>query len=190
MGISDTRRAPPPISYDEAMTLPNSVLRLFNLFQKKNVRRFCRSECISQSHLFEIIVACETGQLPWLHKLRYRYFVPPHLEPTAKDREAMLTDDLKVGDTIPDYLRRMTRIFDERRYLVGHIFYSADLSNWHLLYFDQRDLSTRNNHWAGGSHVHVVNWLTVRRDAKVVWEEFNAGKPHMSGLHVRCKRGV
>lgn len=97
-----------------------------------------------------------------------------------------MSGELRIGSPIPKYLHKLFSVFEQRRYLVGHIFYSANRSNWHLLYFDQRDISRRKNHWEAGSHIHVVNWLCVRSSAEEVWTEFNNGNPSLKGgFHIR-----
>jgi hypothetical protein len=84
-------------------------------------------------------------------------------------------------------VRKIGQIFKDRRYLVGHIFYIPDLSEWHFFQFDQRDLEhERGNHWKEGPHVHFLNWLWPNYDAKTLWENFSSGKAKLTdSLHVR-----
>ena len=78
------------VTYAEVMSgLSNSVLRLFSLCEKKDLIKYCRSESVISRDLFEVIVGCETGGLPWQHKIRYRNFVPEHLLPSPEEREKM-----------------------------------------------------------------------------------------------------
>jgi hypothetical protein len=112
--------------------------------------------------------------------------VPDHLQPTAEDKAEMMSAEMNVGDRIPKSMLKLTRIFDQRRYLVGHIFYTPDHSNWHFIYFDQRDIAKRSNHWEAGSHIHVINWLTNSTGAQAVWGEFNSGNPQVrNSFHIR-----
>jgi hypothetical protein len=167
-------------------SLENTVLQLFTIRRKSDLRKHCRSQGILGIDLSNVILACEAGELPWRHKIRYRDFIPQHLELTEDDKKAMLSSDLKSGSIIPPYLRKLTRIFSERRYLVGHLFYTIDLTNWHLLYFDQRDTAQRSNHWKEGSHIHLINCLCVQTDVQTVWDEFNSGNPQIRGsIHIR-----
>ena len=118
----------PPISYDEAMSVQNSVLRLFNLYTKKDLQKYCKTAEIKAPELTNVILACEMGDLAWSHKISYRDFVPQHLLPTEAEQ---MSGELRIGSPIPKYLHKLFSVFEQRRYLVGHIFYSANRSNWH-----------------------------------------------------------
>ena len=83
-------------------------------------------------------------------------------------------------------MRKISSIFDERRLLSGHLLFNADSSNWHLLYFDQRDMARQNNHWEAGSHIHLINHLWPKWTAQTIWDEFRTGNPMMKGaLHLK-----
>jgi hypothetical protein len=80
-------------------------------------------------------------------------------------------------------------IFEERRMLSGHLFFTPDLAQWHLFYFDQRDFAERKNHWEGGSHIHLINHLWPGRTAQAVWDQFCTGNPQMTNaLHIKFFR--
>ena len=180
------RMAAAQIPYDEVIEkLSNSVLRIFNFTKKRDLEKYCKNETISSDDLFNVIMACDGGKFPWRRKTRYRDFVPEHLVPRKEDRERMTEEDLNVSSPVPKYLRKIMSIFDERRYLVGHLFYTPDQGNWHMLYFDQRDTSPRRNHWGGGSHIHVFNYLCTQDGLEKVWRDFNDGNPTTKGLHIR-----
>lgn len=80
--------------------------------------------------------------------------------------------------------------FDHRRFLSGHMFFSADLLDWHFFYFDQRDFAVRNNHWKEGPHIHFINRLWPNRSAESVWDEFcSSPNPLVRGaVHIRFRR--
>jgi hypothetical protein len=93
------------------------------------------------------------------------------------------------GTTLGKHLRRLEQLFAQHRQLVGHLFYTPELSNWHLIYFDQRDINRRQNHWIGGSHMHIINWLWPERDCQTEWDRFRSGNVQMKGaLHVKFDR--
>jgi hypothetical protein len=80
-------------------------------------------------------------------------------------------------------------MFEERRWLVGHIFYNKDLTDWHLFYFDQRDQEDRRNHWKHGPHIHFFNVVWPNLDPAQIWESFCRRKELPKGaLHIRYKR--
>jgi len=82
-------------------------------------------------------------------------------------------------------VRKIGQIFKDRRYLVGHIFYVPDLSEWHFFQFDQRDLEDGKNHWKEGAHIHFLNWLWPNYDAQTLWMNFTSGKDNLNdSLHI------
>jgi hypothetical protein len=130
------------------------------------------------------------GVFPWQHQRHHRDFMPEHLALSPDDLGAFAANG--VGLLKPRAKKtanKFAAIFEERRLLSGHIFYTPDHSEWHLFYFDQRDFAERHNHWEGGSHIHLINHLWPGRTAEGVWEEFRTGNPQMGGaLHIRFQR--
>jgi len=163
-----------------------ALASLFAIQRAADLKKFCRREAIAKKEFAATIFACEMGLLPWRHLISHRNFVPDHLQPT--DEELSSVGAVTVGDRVPKAFRKIMSQFDERRMLVGHIFFNEDLSKWHLVYFDQRDASDRQNHWAEGSHLHLINWLLrPGQDADKAWREFHNGNPKLRGaLHIRC----
>jgi hypothetical protein len=161
---------------------------LFLIQRKSELRKYCRRARIAKRQFSYTIMACEMGLLPWRHRISHRNFVPEHLNPTGDEMNAMHASLAAGNRSLPKALRKIMRQFDERRMLVGHIFYNDDLSRWHLLYFDQRDSSPHQNHWIEGSHIHLLNWLLrPGQDANEAWREFHEGNPKLRGaLHIGC----
>jgi hypothetical protein len=84
---------------------------------------------------------------------------------------------------------KIPQIFSTRRLLVGHMFYTTDHSNWHFIYFDQRDTDHRSPHWKHGSHLHMINHLWPQHTAVSLWKWFNSGNVQLSGaIHIRFLR--
>lgn len=111
-------------------------------------------------------------------------WVPPHLEPDEATINKIRggTDKERLR-----HLRKITRIFDERRLFTGHLFWSN--AEWHLFFFDQRDREKTDNHWKFGPHVHFLNFL-VRPNTSVqeIVDELNTDRPKVkSAIHIRYK---
>ncbi|CAB3780917.1 hypothetical protein [Paraburkholderia fynbosensis] len=153
----------------------------------KDVKKLCRDKTINVSDFVNIVVACDAGILPWLHQISHRDFLPPHLDLTEDDRRAIATNG--VGRLNPVALKafgKITQTFEERRFLVGHMFYLPDHTRWTFFYFDQRDTNVAENHFKGGAHVHAQSHLMPGRTPTEVWREFHEGNPDMKGsYHVR-----
>ena len=164
------------------------LLKLFQFDKKRKLVRYCRSTVISGSDFANLVLACDLCPGPFLHRIFYRDIVPEHLNLSDANLKALAENGVgPLGPEAAKAVRKMGQIFEERRYLVGHMFYTPDLSRWHFFCFDQRDLEERRpNHWKEGSHVHFMNWLWPNQGAKDVWSEFVSGnyKPG-SSIHLR-----
>jgi hypothetical protein len=151
----------------------DGLLKMFSFHKKSELEKYCRDVVISSENFFALILACEQSDNPFCHEISYRDKVPKHLNPSDSETQALL--DNPVGALSPEAekaVRKLSQMFEERRYLVGHIFFTPDFSKWHFFCFDQRDLETEGNHWKEGSHVHFINWLWAGQDAKSVWSNF------------------
>lgn len=162
--------------------------------KKSRLSAICKKARIPQEDFVNFIVASEAGLLPWRHKISSRDFVPEHLQLTQKDIDAS-RDHSEVGKPAsPAMNKSLNKSWEagrQRRLLVGHLFYTPSLDNWHLFYFDQRDREGRTNHWAGGAHIHLVNWLWPGLNCQSTWEYFNSGNVQMKGaLHIRFLRSA
>ena len=141
--------------------MPASLLKLFSFEKKQELERYCRDVTIRSEDFFALVLACELSGEPFRHEISYRDKMPEHLVPSEPEIEALKgtpAGSLLTGGAAKA-ARKMSQLFKDRRYLVGHLFFTLDYSKWHFFCFDQRDLETRGNHWKEGSHVHFVNWL-------------------------------
>lgn len=170
--------------------IPPTLLGLMCCRRKSDLKKLAQRTVIARDEPANIILAALSGGLPWLHQRHHRNFTPEHLEWGEKDFAAIR--ESKPGKASPSAQKAMNKtmsMFNERRLLNGHLFYTPDLSNWHLIYFDQRDYSDRDNHWTQGSHLHFINYLWPQRDAQSTWDEFRSGNPMMRGsLHVAWRK--
>ncbi|HTS39886.1 MAG TPA: hypothetical protein VMH84_05020 [Xanthobacteraceae bacterium] len=161
------------------------LLQLFLCHKKSELKKLCRITTVTKAALADFIVGSISGVTPWAHQRHHREFVPSHLIPST-DGGVSLTADGRFTSAAQKFMRKISSIFDQRRLLSGHLFFSSDLSNWHLLYFDQRDMARHDNHWDGGSHIHLINHLWPNWTADSIWNEFRTGNPQMKGAyHVR-----
>jgi len=183
------RENPQPDKQEET-TGPNTIeafLKMFAFGKKRELEKYCREVVIHSGDFANFIVACEPGLLPFIHQIHYQDHVPEQLLLNDQDTAALAMNP--VGPLQPGAqkaIRKIGQMFKDRRYLVGHIFYVPDLTEWHFFQFDQRDLEDEENHWKEGAHIHFLNWLWPNYDAKTLWENFKSGKAKMNdSLHVR-----
>ena len=165
----------------------DALPKMFAFDKKRELEQYCRTIVIDSSAFANFILACDLTGSPFIHEIHYIDHVPEHLHLSDKDSAALAANG--VGLLQPDaqkVVRKINQMFKERRYLVGHIFYTPDLSKWHFFQFDQRDLEDEHNHWKEGAHIHFLNWLWPNCDANTLWASFTSGKAKMNdSLHVR-----
>jgi len=151
-----------------------ALLKIFTFSKKKDLERYCRSLVVNGNDFVSLILSCEQRAEPFIHQISYQDIVPGHLEPSDSELKALADNGLgELGPEAAKAVRKMGQMFEERRYLVGHIFYTPNISQWHFFCFDQRDLEDqRPNHWKEGPHVHFINWLWPGQDPKSVWSNF------------------
>jgi len=150
--------------------------------------KYCRDLTISSGDFVTLVLACKMSGRPFNHQIDYRDRLPDHLVPS--DSEIAALESTPAGSDLKGEaakaVSKMSQSFIERRYLVGHLFFEPDYSQWHFFCFDQRDLETTGNHWKEGSHVHFVNWLWPGQDPKSVLSDFVTEEERPGGaIHLR-----
>jgi hypothetical protein len=151
-----------------------SLMKIFSFEKRKDLERYCRDLTIRSDDFFALVLTCEYSSEPFVHEISHRDKVPTHLVPSDSEIEALKSTPagtLLSGDAAKA-ARKMSQSLEDRRYLVGHMFFTPDYTKWHFFCVDQRDLESTGNHWKEGSHVHFVNWLWPGQDAKSEWSTF------------------
>jgi hypothetical protein len=114
------------------------LLKVFTFSKKKDLERYCRGLVVNGSDFVSWILHCEQRADPFIHQISYRDIVPDHLQPSAPELKALADNGLGLlGPEAAKAVRKMGQLFTERRYLVGHIFFTPNLSEWHFFCFDQ-----------------------------------------------------
>lgn len=171
----------------------DTLRHIFYCERKIELEKFCKNANISQSDFSALIVACESGVIPWHHQIHCLDFVPEHLKPTKEEHAAFSTVP-GVGplkDEAAKMMRKIRQTGKERRYLVGHIFFTPTLNNWHFFYFDQRDTAIKENHWSHGPHIHLINHLWPNHNAQTLWAKFRSGEVNLNGsIHIKFIKNV
>lgn len=172
------------------VTVIDEILELVTATNKRELMKLCKNTVITDDAFSEFIRVCQAHVLPWIHAISYRDFLPKNLQFTSNDSLAM--PDLGIGPPEKSQVKAMKKWYQllrERRYLVGHMFYNPNHSNWQFFYFDNRDLNPYDNHFERGAHVHLINYLWPRHTYESIWETFNKGNPTMKGAaHIRFYR--
>ena len=165
----------------------DGLLKIFQINKKKDLIKHCKSIVIHGDDFANLIMVCDAFNVGLIHKIYTRDFVPEHLHPTKEDAKALDTsEEGKFQGKGLKFVRKINQIFRDRRFVVGHLFYTPDLQYWHFFYFDQRDIAEYDNHWQFGSHIHFINYLWRNYDAKSIWQTFQSDDPFIKGsLHIR-----
>lgn len=172
-------------THDKERTL-DSLLKIFFFDKMRDLKSHCKSSIIYKSDLANFIWWCKSGESPFQHTATHRDFIPDHL----KDINVSAIAENGVGpmkQPAKKAANKLSALLDERRLISGHMFLLG--ARWHFIYFDNNDHSRRNNHWKGGPHIHLINYLWPDRTAQSVWKEFHDGNPDMKGaIHIRFQQ--
>jgi hypothetical protein len=162
-------------------------IKIFESDKKRELVKHCKNITIYKSDFVDMIIACEMGIMPFLHRIHHADYIPPHLTPTEEEiAGATASKPGFVTEEAAKFIKKVEQTFKQRRYLVGHMFYTADLSKWHFFYFDQRDLDHRNAHWKEGQHIHLINYLWPNYEPNRLWSEFCSGNMRIkNSIHVK-----
>lgn len=170
-----------PVDFD-------GLLKLFTFREKKQLVAYCRKQVIHSADFVTLIDLCRLPGTLLRYTNHFAEYTPSHLALSREDLRAIAHNG--VGPLAPrarKTMRKVTATLVQRRELAGHLFYIPNTPIWHLFVLDQRDLAEGDaNHWAAGSHVHLVNWLWPRLNPVDIWQRLRADGDRPRGmLHIR-----
>lgn len=164
------------------------LVNLFNVVGKKNAEAVCRKLTIRSEDFANVVLAVRVAGLG-----RYQYAC--HFAELSSDTLAPSKDELQalglngIGRLNGKGLkaaRKIDQLFNVRRLLSVHLFYSRSQKYWHMFYFDQRDYSAVDNHWVLGPHIHYSQDTFTRESLADVWHKIHQDKPNFpKSIHVR-----
>jgi hypothetical protein len=165
------------------------LVALFNVDKKVDARKACRSLVVTDKDLADLILAGMVGALePYAYVSHFTEYQPEHL--TLRDQELGAIARNGVGPLGPKAqkaLNKISQMFVDRRPFCAHLFHAPSHKRWHLIYFDQRDRSSENNHWkAGGPHVNYSRQSLRREPLTDVWRAVCETPPRLPNcLYIR-----
>ncbi len=163
------------------------LLTIFTFDRKRDLERHARTLVIRTSHFVKVVEWCHLGFLRFGHGVHYTDRTPTHLVPSNRDLAAIAASQPGMAFSPParKAVRKLGQLVRESQWAAGHMFCTPDLQNWHFFVFGKEDEARHKNHWRGGPHVHLVNWLWPRLDPQVVWHSFvEKGTKPQSSLHI------
>jgi hypothetical protein len=174
----------PPSGY-----VRSAVLDLMRLPNKAAVQKYCREVTITGSDFANVLLNARIGALaPYQYVNHYDERRPSHLDPT--DEELRAVADNGVGPArgkARKFLRKINQASEDRRLFTAHLIHHPDTPEWHLFYFDQRDMQRFDNHWKKGrSHIHYSRHDIANALARDIWAGVLASPPELpKSEHVR-----
>lgn len=171
----------------------NDLLAIFDILEKSKLVEHCKNAVVYSTDLANLILASQAEVIAIRHIPVFQHHHPEHLILTNEDLSALGSNG--VGPLRPraqKTVRKLDEMFAQRRMFCGHLFWMPESAGeWHLFYFDQRDVSDRNNHWQHGSHIHLMSMVThPRLDPNDLLGRLASSKrPKLGGsLHIRYAR--
>jgi hypothetical protein len=131
--------------------------------------------------------------IPILHIRFHKHHYPPQIIPAESEHEALARNGVgQLSREAKKFVNKIDQMFAQRRLFNGHLFIPRIRENdWHLFYFDQRDVDPNNNHWEEGEHIHLMSMLTHPQInvLDLVEKIESETRPKLSGgFHIRYKR--
>lgn len=170
------------------LQVPQVFIDLFAIQKKSDLVAFCKGLTVTEREFVELVLNCES--IGYTHTRKWHEFMPEHLKLTEIDKNAFRsTGKPEEKARLGKVMNKISATFRERRHIVTH-FFIAPYGNWHLIYLDLRDTDTeKDNHWAGGPHLHFVNHLWPQHDPEVLWATFDDRHHAISGaIHIAFSR--
>jgi hypothetical protein len=171
----------------------SELLDIFDITEKTKLVAHAKSAVVQSDDLANLILACSVGAIPFGHIPIFQHHHPEHLVLKDADTKALSENGVgPLGPAAQKTVNKVMAMFNERRLFCGHMIWPmTHPGEWHLFYFDQRDVAERGNHWDQGSHIHLINWVTHPRTDpnQLVRELFETVRPNLRGsLHIRYNR--
>lgn len=106
---------------------------------KRDLEKYCRSLTLRQTDFALILLVARTGAFePYKYENYIRDWVPDHLQPTDDNLGAIGANGLgPLGKAARKTMNKVSQIFQDRRHLAVHLFYTPDHVFWHLFYFER-----------------------------------------------------
>lgn len=171
----------------------SDLLDIFDITEKSKLVEHARAATIRSGEFASLILACKVQAIPFGHIPIFKHHHPEHLELSDNDLKALSENG--VGPFNPSAQKSANKVFAmfrERRLFNGHMIWPmTHPGEWHLFYFDQRDIEQHRNHWRGGSHLHLLNWVThPRTDPNSLLQQLRGSqRPKLTGsLHISYDR--
>src|SRR5260221_5155157 len=119
-----------PFAHLEVPT-PEYLQQLLSFSKKSELERFCRDLEIDGRD-FTVLI-WNAYRIGYLHEIKYNDFQPEHLQPTEQEVHGLgRTENGTISADGQRFIRKVSQLFKQRRYLVVHIFANAE--RWHLFY--------------------------------------------------------
>jgi hypothetical protein len=158
---------------------------------KRDLEKYCRQLTLRQKDFSFALLRARGGAFePYKYANCFRDWVPDHLQLTDDNLGAIGANGVgPMGKAARKTMNKVSQIFQDRRQLVAHLFYTPDHAFWYLFYFDQRDHTERGNHWQHGPHIHLISWHWPNLKLPEVWERIQRGDANFSNkIHLRFEK--
>ena len=159
----------------------NKFAALINCKTKRELTTLCKNIEVNSQEFTEFIIGCKMGLTRLNHAMHYFDFVPEHLETRVDDWGILDADETtKKSSEGKKAIRRLFKSHGQRKYKVGHMFVSKELthplSEWHFVFFEINEINNHDNHWVLGAHFHIVNHHWPNLYCQEIWTDFVQNK--------------
>jgi len=126
------------------------ILELFGKKKLKEVKKYAKNMVLWQNEFVALILMARNGLDHYKYAVHYWEEQPEHLQLSEEEKKAFSENGVgPLKGKAKKALSKTMQMFVQRKWVVGHLFYTANFKIWHLFYFDLKDVSDQNNHWVG-----------------------------------------
>ena len=131
-------------------SVPDKLVQLLAIETKTELGRYVNNLSIDDGELMRLILYSD--QIGYAHLRAHKEFQPEDAQLTREDIDIFRVDGAEKREThLPKVMRKIRNLFDVRKHLSAHLFFSD--AKWHLFYFSFRDVECEQSHWKHGSHI-------------------------------------
>jgi hypothetical protein len=146
--------------------------RIVNLLaapSKRDAERLASAMTITAEQFSDLMFNAH-AQLGYRHRMKWREFLPPHLEGIS-DKISDALRDAKPGPATPEVAKAMRKVqatMEERKRVHVHMLERG--AKWHAFFFDLNDVTDLDH--GPGPHLHYIShrWGI---DREAVWTDFD-----------------
>lgn len=170
--------------------MTNTIVEILSSKNKKELTLKCKRIEVKKEDFTDFIALCNSGCCHLEHRMQSFDLLPDDVKIREEDWDILNSTQVEINSIQGEKaIRRLFKMHDLRKYIVGHLFLeknAIESPEWHFIFFNINELKDKNNHWSQGAHIHLVNYLFTGVSVQGVWDDFiNYNTTPSAKLHIK-----